>query len=201
MQTTGSYLHFQSWKPTLSKAAQIVQFASQDAAEVVIYVVQLIFLILLFHIFAKFLQQGITEAAVFVCFVQTSHPKNKPSQIVAVRQNFAIGTISKISALAVHYCKSLSRKSEFMSRLSKLKFSARLFISGLNPDAARPLARLMSRFSRPYVQTFQTQTLGATRQCGSKSRCGATLGANHVQTFQTLCPIFPHSKSRRNYAI
>ena len=59
------------------------------------------------------------------------------------------------------------------------------------------LARLMSRLSRPYVQTFQTQTPGATRQFGSKSGCGATLDATHVQTFQFSCP---DSNSRRNYS-
>ena len=90
---------------------------------------------------------------------------------------------------------------DLMSRLSRLKLSARLGNLSLNPDAARPLARLMSRFSRPYVQTFQTQTLGATMQFESKSRCGATLGATHVQIFQTLCPDFPDSNSRRDYAI
>ena len=62
-----------------------------------------------------------------------------------------------------------------MSRLSRLKLSARLCNLGLNPDAARPLARLMSTLSRPYVQTFQTQTLGATMQFGSKCGCGATM--------------------------
>ena len=49
-----------------------------------------------------------------------------------------------------------------MSRLSRLKLSARLCNLGLNPDAVRPLARLMSRLPRAYVQTFLTQTLGAT---------------------------------------
>ena len=39
----------------------------------------------------------------------------------------------------------------------------------------------MSRLSRPYVKAFQTQTLGATTQFGSKSGCGAT----YVQPFQT----------------
>ena len=75
---------------------------------------------------------------------------------------------------------------EFMSRLSRLKFSARICSLELNPDAARPLARLSSRFFRPNVQTFQTQLLGVTLQFASKSRCGATLGAIHVQAFQTL---------------
>ena len=75
---------------------------------------------------------------------------------------------------------------DHMTRLLKLKLSARLCNLGLNPDAVRPLARLMSRLSRPYVQTFQTQTVGATLQFGSKSGCSATLGATHVQTFQTV---------------
>ena len=117
-----------------------------------------------------------------------------------------------------------------MSRLSRLKLPARLGSLGLNPDAARPLARLMSRLSRPDVQTFQTQTLGATmqfgsksgcgatlgathvqtfqtqtpgatRQFGSKSGCGATIGATHIQTFQTWCPDFPDWDSRRYYSI
>ena len=56
-----------------------------------------------------------------------------------------------------------------MSRLSRLKLSARLCTLGLNPVAARPLARLILRFSRPYVQTLQTQTFGATLQFGSKT--------------------------------
>ena len=95
----------------------------------------------------------------------------------------------------------MSRFSDLMSRHSRLKLSARLCNLGLNPDAARPLVRLMSRIFRPYVQTFQTQTLGATVQFGSKSGCGATLGATHVQNFQTLCPDIPDSNSRRDYAI
>ena len=78
-----------------------------------------------------------------------------------------------------------------MTRLSKLELSARLCNLGLNPDAARPLARFMSRFSRPYVQTFQNQTLAANMQFGSKSGWGATLGATLVQNLQTLCPDFP----------
>ena len=90
---------------------------------------------------------------------------------------------------------------DFLSSLSRLKLSARLCNLGLNPDAARPLVRLMSRIFRPYVKTFQTQTLGATVQFGSKSGCGATLGATHVQNFQTLCPDIPDSNSRRDCAI
>ena len=80
-----------------------------------------------------------------------------------------------------------------MSRLSRLKLSARLCNLGLNSDAARSLARLMSRFSKRYVQTFHTQTLGATIQFGSKFGCGAT----HDHTFQNLCPDFLDSNSRR----
>ena len=135
------------------------------------------------------------------------------------------------------WCDSCPEFSDLMSRHSRLKLSARLCNLGLNPDAARPLVRLMSRIFRPYVQTFQTQTLGATTQFGSKpeaarplarltsrlsrlyvktfqtqtlgatvqfgskSGCGATLGATHVQNFQTLCPDIPDSNSRRDCAI
>ena len=88
---------------------------------------------------------------------------------------------------------------DLMSRFSRLKLSARLCTLGLNQDAAQPLARLVSRFSRPYIQTFQTQTLGMTLRFGSKSGCCATLGATHVQIFQTLCPGFPDSNSRRDF--
>ena len=56
------------------------------------------------------------------------------------------------------------------------------------------------RLSRFYVQTFQTQTLGATMQFGSESGCGATLGATQVKTFQYSCPGVSDSNSRRNYA-
>ena len=90
---------------------------------------------------------------------------------------------------------------DLMTRLSTLKLLARICNLGLNPDAARPLARLMSRLSRPYVQTFQTQTVGENLQFGTKSGCGATLGATHVQTFQTLYPDFPDSNSWRESAI
>ena len=75
---------------------------------------------------------------------------------------------------------------ELMTRLSRLKLAARLHNLGLNADVARPLARLMPRLSRPYVQTFQTRKLGANLQFGSKYGCGATIGASHVQTLQTL---------------
>ena len=88
-----------------------------------------------------------------------------------------------------------------MTRLSKLKLSARLCNLGLNPDAARPLARFMSRFYIPYDKTFKTQTLGATMQFGSKSGCGAALGAILVQIFETFCPDFPESNYCREYAI
>ena len=75
--------------------------------------------------------------------------------------------------------------TDLMTRLSRFKLS-RLCTLGLNADAAQPLARLMSRISRPYLKTFQTQTLGANVHFGSKCGCGATLGATHVQTLQTL---------------
>ena len=75
---------------------------------------------------------------------------------------------------------------DLMCRLSRLKLLVRLCLLGLNPDAARPLAQLIFKISRPYVPTFQIQTLGATLQFGSKSGCRAARGAIHVQTFQTL---------------
>ena len=59
-----------------------------------------------------------------------------------------------------------------MSGLSILKLSARLCSLGLNPDATRPMERLMSRLSSSYVQT---QIFGATMQFGSESGCGATM--------------------------
>ena len=71
--------------------------------------------------------------------------------------------------------------SDLMSRLSGLKHLARLCNLGLNPDAAQPLARLLFRLSTPYIQTFQTQTIGAKLQFGSKSGCGATLGSLHFR--------------------
>ena len=75
---------------------------------------------------------------------------------------------------------------DLVSRLSRLKLLARICNLGLKLDKARPLARLLSRFFRPYVQTFQTEYLGAIMQFESKPGCGATLGATLVQTFQTL---------------
>ena len=90
---------------------------------------------------------------------------------------------------------------DIFSRPSRLKFSARLCNLGLNPDAARSLERLMSRHFRHFVKTFQTQILGATMPFGSNSGCGATLGATHVQTFQTFFPDLPDSNSRRDSAI
>ena len=77
--------------------------------------------------------------------------------------------------------------SDHMYRLSRLKLSAQQCNLGLNPDAVRPLARLMSRLFRFYAQTFQTQTLGAAIQFGSGSGCGATRGAQSGDgaTFQT----------------
>ena len=44
-----------------------------------------------------------------------------------------------------------------------------------------------------HVQVFQIQTLGSTMQFWSESGCGSTLAATHVQTFQFLCPDFPDS--------
>ena len=75
---------------------------------------------------------------------------------------------------------------DLMSRFCRLKRSARLCNLDLIPDAAQPLARLMPRLPRPYVQTFQTETIGANLQFGSKSGYSANIGAIHVQTFQTL---------------
>ena len=88
--------------------------------------------------------------------------------------------------------------ARFMSRLSRpydktfqtQALGANLHFLCLNLEAARPLARLMSRLSRPYVQTFQTRTLGAILQFGSKSGCGAPLGAIFVKTFQTFLQDF-----------
>ena len=76
--------------------------------------------------------------------------------------------------------------ADLMSRFSRLKLPERLCNLDVNPDAAPPFTRLMCRHSIPYVQNFQTQTLGATLQFGSESECGAALGAIHVQTFQTV---------------
>ena len=115
------------------------------------------------------------------------------------RPNFGMSRLLRpISRLSrPNFGKSrLSRPTaRLMSRLARLKLSARLCNLGLNPDAARPLARLMSRLSRPYVQTLQTQTLGVTMQFGSKSVCGAILGATHVQNFQFLCPDYQRDSS------
>ena len=80
---------------------------------------------------------------------------------------------------------------DLIPRFSRLKLSARLCNLNLNPDAEPSLARLMCRQSRPFVQIFQTETLGAILQFWSKSGCGTTLGATLVQTLQTLCPEFP----------
>ena len=78
---------------------------------------------------------------------------------------------------------SMSRFSRPMSRLSRPNFG----MSRLS----WPTTRLMYRFSR-------LKLLGATMQFGSKSGCGATLGATHVQI---VCSDFPVSNSRRDYAI
>ena len=90
---------------------------------------------------------------------------------------------------------------DFMSRLSRMNLSVRLCNLNSNPNAARALARLVSRLSKSYVHTFQTQTLGLTLHFGSKSGCSALLGATHVQTFQTFCPDFPDSNSRRDSSL
>ena len=81
---------------------------------------------------------------------------------------------------------------DLMSRLSRLELLARICNLSLNPDAARPVGRFMSRLSRPYDKTFNTQTLGANVQFGSKSGCSATLARlmsrlsrSYVQTFPT----------------
>ena len=81
--------------------------------------------------------------------------------------------------------------ADLLSRFSRLKLSETLCNLDLNPDAASPLARLMCRHSIPSVQTFQTQTLGASLQFWSLSGCGATPGVTLVKTFQTLYPDFP----------
>ena len=54
-------------------------------------------------------------------------------------------------------------------------------------DSCPDIPDLMSRLSRLKI-------LGATLQFESKSGCGGTVGATHVQTFQTLCSDFPDSK-------
>ena len=64
---------------------------------------------------------------------------------------------------------------DLMSRLSRLELLARICNLSVNQDAARPVGRFMSRLSRPYDKTFNTQTLGANVQFGSKSGCSATL--------------------------
>ena len=81
---------------------------------------------------------------------------------------------------------------DLMSRLSRLELVARICNSSLNPDAARPVGQFMFRLSRPYDKTFNTQTLGANVQFGSKSGCSATLvrlistlSRSYVQTFPT----------------
>ena len=96
---------------------------------------------------------------------------------------------------------SFSDFPDLMSRLSRLKLLARLCISGLNPDASGLLERFKSRHSKHFVQTFQTQILGATLQFVSKSGCHASRGLIHVQTFETLGQDFQDSNSRREDAI
>ena len=84
---------------------------------------------------------------------------------------------------------------DLMSRLSRLEHSAQICNLGLSLDAARHVGRFMSRLSRLYDVTFNTQTFGANVQFGSKSGCSATLSRlistlsrSYVQTFpfQTL---------------
>ena len=79
-----------------------------------------------------------------------------------------------------------------MCRLSRLELLARICNLSVNRDAARPVGRFMSRLSRPYDKNFNTQTLGANGQFGSKSGCTATLmrliitlSRSFVQTFPT----------------
>ena len=79
---------------------------------------------------------------------------------------------------------------DLMPRFSRLKLSARLCNLDLNPDAEPSMVRLMCRQSRPFVQIFQTETLGAILQFWSKSGCGTTLGATLVQTLQTYVQSF-----------
>ena len=81
---------------------------------------------------------------------------------------------------------------DLTSRLSRLELLARICNLSVNPDAARPVGRFMSRLSRPYDKTFNTQTIGANRQFESKSGCSATLmrlistlSRSFVQTFPT----------------
>ena len=82
--------------------------------------------------------------------------------------------------------------SDLMTRLSRLKLSARLCNLGLNPNAARPLARFLSRLSRTDVQTFQTRAVGANLQFGLSpdearplARLMSRLSRPYVQTFPT----------------
>ena len=97
--------------------------------------------------------------------------RRDPWRIFVLVQDF-----SSLGAMCNLGPRFLSRLSELMTRLSRLKLSARLCNLGLNPNAA-----LLSRLSRTYVQTFQTRTVGANLQFGSKSGCVATLGATHVR--------------------
>ena len=63
-----------------------------------------------------------------------------------------------------------------------------------DPDPSRFRPNLHSR-----AESLSLETLGATMQIGSESRCVGILGATHVQTFKTLCPVFADSNSRRDY--
>ena len=111
-------------------------------------------------------------------------------------QTFPTRTLGAAQPLA-DFCPDFS---DLMTRFSGLKLSARLCNLGLNPEAARPLARFLSRLFRPYDKTFNVETLGATLQFGSKSECGATLGTILVQTVQNLCADFPDSNCWRKSA-
>ena len=78
-----------------------------------------------------------------------------------------------------------------MSRLFRLELLARICNLSLNPDAARPVGRFMSRLSRLYDVTFNTQTFGANVQFGSKSGCSATLARLISTLFRSYVQTFP----------
>ena len=79
---------------------------------------------------------------------------------------------------------------DLMSRLSRRELLARICNLGLNPDAARPVGRFMSRLSIPYEKTFNNQTLGVNVQCN--------LGPNPdaARPWRDSCPYFPDLMSR-----
>ena len=124
-----------------------------------------------------------------------SYVQTFPTQTLGVILQFA--SKSGCGATLGGFCPDFS---DLMTRLSGLKLSARLCNLGLNPEAARPLARFLSRLLRPFDKTFKVETLGATLQFGSKSECGATLGMILVQTVQNLCADFPDSNCWRKSA-